>query len=155
MAPLWNIYIAYSLFKLSQSKIITIYIDHHLRQQEYLWNQLPNISRRVGGIIPWSYITGENTIGTIKFATLQSNRPNREWSQPDKIIKNDCRWGIMCPKVILWEYLVFPNILIFIQKMLYPILRPKRSHILSQITIWFLIIYSSLWWFHILNEYPW
>lgn len=91
MTPLWDIDIAYSLFKLSQPEIISIDIYHHLRQQEYLWYQLPNISRGVGCIISRSYVTGENPIRTIEFSTLQSNRPNREWPQPDKIIKNDSR----------------------------------------------------------------
>lgn len=76
---------------LGLSVIVVIFVDEHLWKSVQLWYEFAKISGRSDGVIPGSAVAVEDTVGTVKFAALESDCADAEGTDADEEIENYCR----------------------------------------------------------------
>jgi hypothetical protein len=76
---------------LSQTIVIIIFIDEHLRQGVNLWNELSYVSCACSCVFPRAAITVKDAVSTIKLSTLESQCTDTVWPNPDEKVEDYCR----------------------------------------------------------------
>ena len=149
--PFRQLYVVNSAFILGESKVVIINIQKHFRKSVNLGYKLPDVCWGKGGILPWSNITAKDSISTVKFTTLKSQRANRKGSYSDEIVENNGTWRVMCTEMILIEQLLFIIRWILLKKMLFSLLSTVTAHIFHEISVIFFLFFLI---FCICYEHP-